>query len=73
MQDAMTVTVVLAGLFFSFACALLLEELLFGGIFRLFFARRAAVRTHAMPQFFARRNRPRPDGGEELRNDNYYL
>ncbi len=40
MQEAMTVTVVVAGLFFSCACALLVEELVFGGIFRLFFSRR---------------------------------
>ncbi len=39
-QDAITVTVVLAGLFFSCACALLAEELLFGAVFRIFFAPR---------------------------------
>jgi hypothetical protein len=35
MQDAMTVTVAIAGLFFSLMCALLLEEFLFGGLFHL--------------------------------------
>jgi len=40
MESATTVGVVLAGLFFSLACALLLEELVFGGLLRLFFAPR---------------------------------
>lgn len=40
MQSAETVGVVLAGLFFSLMCALLLEELVFGGLFRFFFAPR---------------------------------
>jgi hypothetical protein len=35
MQDAMLATVALAGLFFSLSCALLMEELLFGVVFRL--------------------------------------
>jgi hypothetical protein len=39
MQTAVTFTLAVAALFFSFACALLLEELLFGGLFRMFFAR----------------------------------
>ena len=39
MESATTVTLVLAGLFFSLACALLMEELIFGGLFRFFFAR----------------------------------
>ena len=38
MQSAVTFTLAVAALFFSFACALLLEELLFGGLFRMFFA-----------------------------------
>jgi hypothetical protein len=38
MENAINVGVVLAGLFFSLACALLLEELIFGGLFRFFFA-----------------------------------
>ena len=40
MESATTVTLVLAGLFFSLACALLMEELIFGGLFRFFFAPR---------------------------------
>lgn len=40
MQSAETVGVVLAGLFFSMMCALLLEELIFGGLFRFFFGQR---------------------------------
>ena len=35
MNSALTVTVALAGLFFSLSLALLLEELLFGVVFRL--------------------------------------
>ncbi len=34
-NDAITATVALAGLFFSLTCALLLEELLFGLVFRV--------------------------------------
>ncbi len=34
MRDVLTVTVVLAGLFFSISCALLVEELMFGLFFR---------------------------------------
>jgi hypothetical protein len=41
MENAINVGVVLAGLFFSLACALLLEELIFGGLFRFFFVPRA--------------------------------
>ncbi len=40
MESATTVTLVLAGLFFSLMCALLMEELVFGGLFRFFFAPR---------------------------------
>lgn len=35
MNDALTATVALAGLFFSLSLALLMEELLFGVVFRL--------------------------------------
>lgn len=41
MESAETVGVVIAGLFFSLMCALLLEELIFGGLFRIFFAPRS--------------------------------
>jgi hypothetical protein len=40
MENATTVTLVLAGLFFSLMCALLMEELIFGGLFWFFFAPR---------------------------------
>jgi hypothetical protein len=35
MQDAITATVAVAGLFFSLMCGLLLEELVFGSLFHL--------------------------------------
>lgn len=35
MQEALTATVVVAALFFSLMCALLLEEFIFGGLFHL--------------------------------------
>jgi len=35
MQDVMTFTVAVAGLFFSIMCALALEEFIFGGLFHL--------------------------------------
>ena len=40
MENATTVTMVLAGLFFSLVCALLMEELVFGGLFWFFFGQR---------------------------------
>jgi hypothetical protein len=42
MQMAITFLAVVAGLVFSLAVALLAEELIFGQVFRLFFARPAA-------------------------------
>jgi hypothetical protein len=47
MQDAVTATVAVAALFFSLMCALLLEEFLFGGLFRLL---RPLRRRVACPQ-----------------------
>jgi len=41
MQMAITVIAVVGGLVFSLAVALLAEELIFGEVFRLFFARQA--------------------------------
>ncbi len=38
MELATTVFTLAAVLIFSLACALLLEEMIFGGLFRLFFA-----------------------------------
>ena len=40
MESLMEFVVVVGGLMFSFATALLIEELIFGRIFRLVFARR---------------------------------
>jgi ABC-type enterobactin transport system permease subunit len=43
MQMAITFMAVVAGLVFSLAIALLAEELIFGQVFRLFFARPAVA------------------------------
>ena len=40
MESALTAATVAAGLFFSLSFALLIEELIFGGLFRLFFTQR---------------------------------
>jgi hypothetical protein len=40
MESATTAAAAVAGLFFSLMCALLMEELIFGGLFRFFFAPR---------------------------------
>jgi hypothetical protein len=40
MQATTTTLITLGGLLLSLACAVLLEELLLGGLFRLFFAPR---------------------------------
>ena len=45
MQLAITAIAVLAGLVFSLAIAVLVEELIFGKVFRLFFARQAVARV----------------------------
>ena len=42
MQMAITFMAVVAGMVFSLAVALLAEELIFGQVFRLFFARQTA-------------------------------
>ncbi len=39
MQSAMTVLTVVGGLVFSVSCALLAEEVIFGGLFKIFFQR----------------------------------
>jgi hypothetical protein len=41
MQLAIAAIAVIAGMFFSLAVALLVEEVIFGQVFRLFFATRA--------------------------------
>jgi hypothetical protein len=46
MQLAITAIAVIAGMVFSLAIALLVEEFIFGEVFRLFFARQA-VRVRA--------------------------
>jgi hypothetical protein len=43
MQMALTFMAVVAGMVFSLAVALLAEELIFGQVFRLFFARQTAI------------------------------
>lgn len=45
MQLAITAMAVMGGLLFSFAISLLVEELIFGKVFGLFFAHAAAVRV----------------------------
>lgn len=45
MQFVMTAISVLAGLAFSFAIAILVEELIFGKVLRVFFAQPVAVCT----------------------------
>jgi hypothetical protein len=50
MQLAMTAISVVAGLVFSVAVALFVEELIFGEVFRLFFAERATARVRAERQ-----------------------
>ena len=43
MQMALTFLAVVAGMVFSLSVALLAEELIFGQVFRLFFARQTAT------------------------------
>ena len=51
MQMAMTFMAVVGGMVFSLAVALLAEELIFGQIFRIFFApRKLAAQTVAVQQ-----------------------
>jgi hypothetical protein len=45
MQFAITAIAVIAGLFFSLAVALLVEEMIFGQVFRLFAQQAARVRV----------------------------
>ncbi len=49
MERAMTMCTVMGALVFSISCAMLLEELIFGGLFRLFFAPRPE-RSQLKPQ-----------------------
>ena len=51
MQMAITFTAVVGGMVFSLAVALLAEELIFGQVFRLFFApRKLATQTATVKQ-----------------------
>lgn len=50
MQLAITAMTVVAGMVFSIAIALLVEELIFGEVFRLFFARGAVERIRSGQQ-----------------------
>jgi hypothetical protein len=45
MNTVMTLMTLAAGLLFSFSCAVLIEELVVGGFFRLFFAPQPVERT----------------------------
>jgi hypothetical protein len=46
MQMAITFMAVVAGMIFSLAIALLAEELIFGQVFRIFFARQTVSAKH---------------------------
>jgi len=50
MQMAITFMAVLAGMVFSLAVALLAEELIFGQVFRLFFAKQTIAKPEQKPQ-----------------------
>ena len=50
MQMAITFIAVVAGMVFSLAIALLAEELIFGQVFRLFFARPASPSKSDQPR-----------------------
>jgi len=50
MESAMTLMTLSAGLLLSIACAVLLEELIFGGLFRLFFAPPPASTQQPQPR-----------------------
>jgi hypothetical protein len=49
MQLIMTALAIFAGLVFSLGISLLVEELIFGKVFPLFFVRTAAVRVKSEP------------------------
>lgn len=48
MQFAITAIAVIGGLMFSLAIAILVEEIIFGELFRFFFAPRAVARVRAL-------------------------
>ena len=49
MECAITLMTLSAGLLLSVACAMLIEELIIGGLFRLFFAPRPADTQQSQP------------------------
>ena len=49
MESATTFGLVLAAMFFSVACALMLEEVIFGGLFQFFFAPRTEGAKEKVP------------------------
>ncbi len=58
MDSAMTVLTIVGGLVFSVSCALLVEELIFGGLFRFFFQPRQTHETR--PWFVGSADKPVP-------------
>jgi hypothetical protein len=50
MDCTLTLMTLSAGLLLSIACAALLEELIFGGLFRIFFGPRPASPQHKPPK-----------------------
>jgi hypothetical protein len=50
METLLEFVVVIGGLMFSFATALLIEELIFGRIFRVVFARRPEISNNGQEQ-----------------------
>jgi hypothetical protein len=58
MQSAMTMLTVVGGLVFSVSCALLVEELVFGGLFKLFF--QTESQKQAKPWFVGGPDKPMP-------------
>ena len=50
METLLQFVVVVGGLMFSFAAALLIEELIFGRIFRVVFARRSEISNPGQEQ-----------------------
>lgn len=55
MEGAVTVLTVVGGLVFSVSCALLVEELVFGGLFKVFFQKK---QDRAKPWFVGSADRP---------------
>ena len=66
MQSAMTVLTVVGGLVFSVSCALLVEELVFGGLFRMFFDAKSPKQSK--PWFVGGPDKPVPVVVEVDRN-----